>query len=67
MSISAAAGPGPDHRDPVSALDFTDPLSRPSADDTDRGWGEGSETWTGSDTDTADLSRFLEERPPHHL
>ncbi|WP_199185674.1 hypothetical protein [Streptomyces carminius] len=70
--MNTPATPGPGHRapaDPASALDFTDPLSRPSNDDTDRGWGdrgwgERADTAGG---DAADLARFLEEKPPHHL
>ncbi|NYV75300.1 hypothetical protein, partial [Streptomyces sp. UH6] len=37
-----AAGPGP--RVPKAALVFDDPLDRQSADDTDRGWGDGPRT-----------------------
>ncbi|KAA0912268.1 MULTISPECIES: hypothetical protein [Streptomyces] len=47
---------------PKDALIFDDPLSRPSADDTDRGWGERP---TGDGA--ADLARFLDEKPPHHI
>jgi hypothetical protein len=56
--------PSPDAepRDPKAALVFDDPLSRPSADDTDRGWGERP---TGDSA--ADLARFLDEKPPHHI
>lgn len=51
-------------RDPKSALIFDDPLSQQSSDDTDRGWGEQP----GGDGDSvADLKRFLDEKPPHHL
>lgn len=51
-------------RDPKSALIFDDPLDRQSSDDTDRGWGEQS----GGESDSAaDLKRFLDEKPPHHL
>ncbi|KAA6221342.1 hypothetical protein CP973_04575 [Streptomyces albofaciens JCM 4342] len=46
-----------------AALIFDDPLSRPSSDDTDRGWGERP---AGNDS-AADLARFLDEKPPHHL
>ncbi|GAA2456807.1 hypothetical protein [Streptomyces macrosporus] len=53
------------HRDPVSALDFTDPLSLPPTDETDRGWGEGPAA--GSDGGAAELARFLDEKPPHHF
>lgn len=45
-----------------SALVFDDPLDRPSADDTDRGWGDQG---FGSADD--DFTRFLSEKPPHHL
>jgi hypothetical protein len=43
-----------------AALIFDDPLSRPSADDTDFGWGERPSS-------ADDLRRFLDEKPPHHL
>ncbi|MFD7661750.1 hypothetical protein [Streptomyces sp. NPDC059788] len=46
-----------------AALVFDDPLSRPSADDTDHGWGERPSSGDGA----ADLARFLDEKPPHHL
>ncbi|MEV5079003.1 hypothetical protein AB0K74_09275 [Streptomyces sp. NPDC056159] len=52
----------PEPRDPKAALIFDDPLSQQSADDTDRGWGER----TDGDS-AADLKRFLDEKPPHHL
>lgn len=50
---------------PASAarLIFDDPLSQQSSDDTDRGWGERP---AGGDS-AADLARFLDEKPPHHL
>ncbi|MER6048065.1 hypothetical protein ABT168_11475 [Streptomyces sp. NPDC001793] len=47
----------------AAGLIFDDPLSRRSSDDTDRGWGERP-TASGS---AADLARFLDEKPPHHL
>ncbi|MFH8594590.1 hypothetical protein [Streptomyces rimosus] len=47
----------------LAALIFDDPLSRPSSDDTDRGWGERP----GGNDSAADLARFLDEKPPHHL
>ncbi|MEU9283159.1 hypothetical protein AB0D57_00145 [Streptomyces sp. NPDC048275] len=47
-----------------SALDFDDPLSQQSSDDTDRGWGEQA---AGDGDSAADLKRFLDEKPPHHL
>ncbi|CAM5667048.1 putative protein OS=Streptomyces alboniger OX=132473 GN=CP975_14720 PE=4 SV=1 [Streptomyces alboniger] len=49
---------------PKSALVFDDPLSQQSSDDTDRGWGERPSA--GSDS-AADLARFLDEKPPHHI
>lgn len=45
-----------------AGLVFDDPLDRPSADDTDRGWGDAS-----SGTADDDFTRFLNEKPPHHL
>ena len=54
--------PAPEPREPKAALIFDDPLDQQSADDTDRGWGERTE----SDS-AADLKRFLDEKPPHHL
>ncbi|MEU3875755.1 MULTISPECIES: hypothetical protein [Streptomyces] len=54
-------------RDPAAAaaaaLIFDDPLSQQSSDDTDRGWGERPK----ADESGADLARFLDEKPPHHL
>ncbi|MCJ1679050.1 hypothetical protein MTF65_17230 [Streptomyces sp. APSN-46.1] len=48
---------------PRPKLVFDDPLDQQSSDDTDRGWGERP-TAGGS---AADLARFLDEKPPHHL
>ncbi|WP_328547187.1 hypothetical protein OG301_15845 [Streptomyces platensis] len=48
---------------PAAKLIFDDPLSQQSSDDTDRGWGERP---AGGDS-AADLARFLDEKPPHHL
>ena len=45
-----------------SALVFDDPLDRPSPDDSDRGWG-GTSSGSGDD----DFTRFLNEKPPHHI
>lgn len=53
-------------REGASALDFDDPLTLCSSDDTDRGWGEGS-SGPGNGGGAADLARFLDEKPPHHL
>lgn len=64
--MSTASAPEP--REPakprrVAALVFDDPLDQQSSDDTDRGWGERP-----SEGDSvADLKRFLDEKPPHHL
>ncbi|MGW8374496.1 hypothetical protein [Streptomyces sp. ODS28] len=52
--------------DPAAALDFGDPLSARSSDDSDHGWGEGASGSENSDG-AADLARFLSEKPPHHL
>ncbi|MGW7572455.1 hypothetical protein [Streptomyces sp. NPDC054765] len=57
---SPAARPAPK---PAARLIFDDPLNQQSSDDTDRGWGERP---NGSDS-AADLARFLDEKPPHHL
>lgn len=48
---------------PKPRLVFDDPLDQQSSDDTDRGWGERPPAG-GS---TADLARFLDEKPPHHI
>ncbi|UNO41520.1 hypothetical protein [Streptomyces sp. MST-110588] len=64
--MSNAPEPAPGTRpDPAAALVFDDPLSRPSRDDTDHGWGERPAT--GSGDSAADLARFLDEKPPHHI
>ncbi|WP_435601645.1 hypothetical protein [Streptomyces sp. C10-9-1] len=66
MSTAPAPGsrvakqPGPQN----PALVFDDPLDQQSADDTDRGWGERPPAGGGS---AADLARFLDEKPPHHI
>ncbi|MFF2718903.1 hypothetical protein [Streptomyces sp. NPDC058011] len=48
---------------PKPVLIFDDPLDQQSADDTDRGWGERPPGGSGA----ADLARFLDEKPPHHI
>ncbi|MEV0576280.1 hypothetical protein [Streptomyces sp. NPDC050392] len=70
MSTAPASGPRdakpnpPDRPEqPKPALIFDDPLDRQSADDTDRGWGERAPSGGGA----ADLARFLDEKPPHHI
>ncbi|GCB48523.1 hypothetical protein SNL152K_5848 [Streptomyces sp. NL15-2K] len=62
--MSTAPDPAPEPRDPKAALVFDDPLDQQSSDDTDRGWGE--RPGAGADS-AADLKRFLDEKPPHHL
>ncbi|MGV9706339.1 hypothetical protein [Streptomyces sp. NPDC003483] len=57
---SGPARPAP--RKPT--LVFDDPLNRQSSDDTDRGWGERPD---GDADSAADLRRFLDEKPPHHI
>ncbi|MDC7338541.1 hypothetical protein PQR15_20970 [Streptomyces lydicus] len=47
----------------AARLIFDDPLSQQSSDDTDRGWGDRPAGGGGA----ADLARFLDEKPPHHL
>ncbi|WP_405735710.1 hypothetical protein OG885_26260 [Streptomyces sp. NBC_00028] len=61
--MSTASDPEP--RAPKPSLVFDDPLDQQSSDDTDRGWGERAGT-DGADS-AADLKRFLDEKPPHHL
>ncbi|MBU7598451.1 hypothetical protein JGS22_012710 [Streptomyces sp. P38-E01] len=48
----------------AAALDFGDPLTERSSDDSDGGWGEQNR---GGNDSAADLARFLDEKPPHHL
>ncbi|MFV0135338.1 hypothetical protein ACLGIH_19320 [Streptomyces sp. HMX87] len=59
-----ASDPAPGSRAPRPALVFDDPLDQQTSDDTDRGWGERPGTDGGG---AADLRRFLDEKPPHHL
>ncbi|SED19200.1 hypothetical protein [Streptomyces sp. TLI_105] len=70
MSTAPAHGPrdakrtGTDPENtPKPVLVFDDPLDQQSADDTDRGWGERPPAGGSA----ADLARFLDEKPPHHL
>ncbi|MGW1775189.1 hypothetical protein [Streptomyces sp. NPDC002104] len=71
MSDAPATDPqspktGPDSRPkarPKPRLDFGDPLDQQSSDDTDRGWGERPPAGGSA----ADLARFLDEKPPHHV
>ncbi|MDT0343113.1 AMP-binding protein [Streptomyces litchfieldiae] len=55
--------PGRPQPDPLRGLVFDDPLERGSSDDSDQGWGEVPPEDPGS----ADVARFLHEKPPHHL
>jgi hypothetical protein len=55
--------PEPERPKAKPRLVFDDPLDQQSSDDTDRGWGERPPS-AGS---AADLARFLDEKPPHHL
>ncbi|WP_415950161.1 hypothetical protein [Streptomyces sp. KLOTTS4A1] len=57
-------GEQPEQPKPRPALAFDDPLDQQSSDDTDRGWGE--RPTSGGDS-AADLARFLDEKPPHHI
>ncbi len=59
--VSMSTVPEPP-REPKPALVFDDPLDQPASDDTDRGWGERP-----SSDSAADLKRFLDEKPPHHI
>ncbi|WP_327367935.1 hypothetical protein [Streptomyces sp. NBC_01217] len=69
MSTAPAPGPRdskppqPAQTKPKPALIFDDPLDQQSADDTDRGWGERAPAGGSA----ADLARFLDEKPPHHI
>ncbi|GAA3720823.1 hypothetical protein [Streptomyces tremellae] len=77
--MSTATGPEPDDAGRAGApagaapqappaarprLVFDDPLDQRAADDTDDGWGERPSAASGS---AADLARFLDEKPPHHI
>ncbi|MFF0594343.1 hypothetical protein [Streptomyces antibioticus] len=68
MSTPAPAGSAgsdaPEPRAPKAALVFDDPLDQQSSDDTDHGWGERP---APSGDSAADLRRFLDEKPPHHI
>ncbi|MFC7841832.1 hypothetical protein ACFY3O_32245 [Streptomyces sp. NPDC001046] len=63
MSTAPESAPEREPREPKPALVFDDPLDQQSSDDTDRGWGDR----TDSGGAAADLRRFLDEKPPHHL
>lgn len=59
-----ATVPGGTAPDPKDAIVFDDPLGHKSADDTDQGWGERPPAQSES---AAELARFLDEKPPHHI
>ncbi|MEU5040367.1 hypothetical protein [Streptomyces griseorubiginosus] len=62
--MTSAPAPAPEPAEPKPGLVFDDPLDQQSSDDTDRGWGDRPR----SDGDSAaDLKRFLDEKPPHHI
>ncbi|MCQ4080588.1 hypothetical protein NGB36_08220 [Streptomyces sp. RB6PN25] len=48
---------------PSAGLIFDDPFDRPSSDDTDEAWGDRPP----AQSSVADLARFLDEKPPHHI
>ncbi len=56
-----SSAPDAEPAQPPVGLVFDDPLDRPAADDTDRGWGDRPSAGGG------DLARFLDEKPPHHI
>ncbi|PZT72354.1 MULTISPECIES: hypothetical protein [unclassified Streptomyces] len=71
--MSSAPRPAPEPHDaqsaeparprPRPALVFDDPLDQRASDDTDQAWGDRPPS-SGS---AADLARFLDEKPPHHI
>ncbi|MET9604443.1 hypothetical protein ABZZ17_05165 [Streptomyces sp. NPDC006512] len=70
MSTAPASEPQPPQPEtgalpakPRPRLVFDDPLDQQSSDDTDRGWGERAPAGGSA----ADLARFLDEKPPHHI
>ncbi|MGW1997148.1 hypothetical protein [Embleya sp. NPDC001921] len=56
----ATGGPGEARR--RDAFGWDDLLPDVSSDETDSGWGDARTT-----ADPADLRRFLDDKPPHHL
>ncbi|KJY36688.1 MULTISPECIES: hypothetical protein [Streptomyces] len=61
-TVGAKPEPTPTPK-PRPKLVFDDPLDQQSSDDTDRGWGERPPAGGSA----ADLARFLDEKPPHHI
>jgi hypothetical protein len=60
----AASGRAAPHPDPFG-FEGRDLLPDVTGDEYDRGWGD--ERRTDNSSDPADLRRFLDEKPPHHL
>jgi hypothetical protein len=58
------AGRMADDTDKRPALVFDDPMTRPSRDDTDAGWGGGN--GGGSGDSERDEAWYRRETPPHH-
>ena len=48
------------------ALVFDDPLSQPSRDDTDTGWGDGAAAGAAGGDSERDEAWYRRETPPHH-
>ncbi|MFF7249633.1 hypothetical protein ACFZBU_37695 [Embleya sp. NPDC008237] len=60
--VREASGPaGPERRE-RDRFGWDDLLPEASSDETDAGWGEARPA-----ADPADLRRFLDDKPPHHL
>lgn len=60
-----STGPAPESSSSSRpALVFGDPLDQRSEDELNRGWGERPAANSGTQ---ADLARFLDEKPPHHI
>ncbi|WP_175548765.1 hypothetical protein [Mangrovactinospora gilvigrisea] len=51
---------------PGQRIDFDDPLTAVSRDDSDEGWG-GRDSASAGQRGEDDLARFLSEKPPHHV
>jgi hypothetical protein len=48
---------------PPAVLVFEDPFDYRSSDDTEEAWGDR----LSAQSTVADLARFLDEKPPHHI
>lgn len=60
VDAGATSGPGEARR--RDAFGWDDLLPEVSSDETDSGWGDARTA-----ADPADLRRFLDDKPPHHL